>query len=142
MPHRFPSLALPFFALVACLLVPTEPIFAATFHVAPPPTGSDAQPGTVAQPWATLQHAADQVAPGDTVLVHDGDYVGMHLVTSGTAALPIVFRAAPGAEPRVVADNPVTPDGINVEGADHVTIEGSGSTAAVAPAFARCSAST
>jgi hypothetical protein len=41
--------------------------------VAPPPAGSDASPGTAAEPWATLQHAADQVVAGDTVIVHAGE---------------------------------------------------------------------
>lgn len=86
--------------------------------------GSDSNPGAQAQPWATLQHAADTVGPGDTVLVHVGGYAGFHLTTSGTAALPIVFRAAPGEVVSITADNPVTPDGINLEGASHVTLEG------------------
>ena len=99
-------------------------VSAATYHVAPPPAGSDANPGSQAQPWATLQHAADTVSAGDTVLVGTGDYAGAYLTTSGTALLPITFRAAPGASPRVVSDNAITPDGINIEAADHVVIEG------------------
>ncbi|MEM8932557.1 MAG: right-handed parallel beta-helix repeat-containing protein [Acidobacteriota bacterium] len=112
-------------SVAACVvLLAVSPSVADTFHVAPPPTGSDGHPGTEIEPWATLQHAADQVAAGDTVIVHAGDYVGMYLDTSGTASLPIVFRAAPGDRPRVTSDNATTPDGINIEGADHVTIEG------------------
>ncbi|MDA8016746.1 MAG: right-handed parallel beta-helix repeat-containing protein [Thermoanaerobaculia bacterium] len=95
-----------------------------TFHVAPPPAGSDTHPGTQGEPWATLQHAADSVAAGDTVIVHEGDYVGMQIVVSGTAGSPIAFRAASGETPRIVADNASTPDGINIEGADHIVIEG------------------
>lgn len=95
-----------------------------TFHVAPPPAGSDANPGTEGAPWATLQHAADNVVAGDTVIVHDGDYVGMQVAVSGTAGSPITFRAATGETPRIVADNAATPDGINIEGSDHIVIEG------------------
>lgn len=96
-----------------------------TFHVAPSPAGSDGNAGTEVDPWATLQHAADSVSAGDTVIVHDGDYVGMQITTSGSAALPIAFRGADGEPaPRVVADNASTPDGINVEGADYIVIEG------------------
>ena len=109
---------------LAALLLAAGALPAETYHVALPPTGNDANPGTLAQPWATLQHAADTVGPGDTVLVHVGGYAGFHLTTSGTAALPIVLRAAPGEVVSITADNPVTPDGINLEGASHVTIEG------------------
>ena len=112
-------------ALSVSLLALSASAKADTFHVAPPPDGSDANPGSSSDPWATLQHAADSVSAGDTVIVHDGDYAGMYLDVSGTAGSPIVFRGADGeAMPRVVADNDTTPDGINLEGADHVVIEG------------------
>ena len=73
-------------------------------------------------PWATLQHAANQVDPGDTVIVRAGSYTGFDLRTSGTSAAPIVFSAEPGAVINQV--NPVTNDGINVEQASYITIEG------------------
>jgi parallel beta-helix repeat protein len=109
-------------ASVAGLLL--LPAFAATRYVAPPPAGSDDHPGTLAEPWATLQHAAGQLAPGDELQVRAGRYAGFHLVTSGTAAERIVIRNFPGETPIVDADNPVTPDGINLESASHVTVEG------------------
>ena len=112
-------------ALILPFLILPVPGPADTFHVSPPPAGSDANPGTEADPWASLQHAADSVSAGDTVIVHPGDYVGMYIDVSGTAGSPIVFRGADGeAMPRVVADNATTPDGINVEGGDHIVIEG------------------
>jgi hypothetical protein len=43
---------------------------ASTWHVAT--TGDDAGAGTADAPWRTIQHAADSVAPGDTVVVHAG----------------------------------------------------------------------
>jgi len=43
-----------------------------TFYVAP--TGDDGGPGSEAAPFATIQHAADLVIPGDTVIVEDGTY--------------------------------------------------------------------
>lgn len=55
--------------------------------------------------------------------VLDGSYAGFHLVTSGTAAHPITFRAT-GSAGQIVADNATTPDGINLEGASHVVIDG------------------
>jgi parallel beta-helix repeat protein len=93
----------------------------AVYHVAV--EGSNSASGeSPSAAWATLQHAADQVAAGDTVLVAPGAYEGFYLDTSGSALQPIVFRAETG----VVIDRPnaTTPDGINLEGASHVTIEG------------------
>src|SRR5688572_13589961 len=92
----------------------------AVLYVAP--TGSDGSAGTSAAPWRTLQHAAGRVAPGDTVIVRAGDYAGFDLRTDGTAAAPITFRADSGA--RITARNPVTADGINLEGASWVVIQG------------------
>ncbi len=56
--------------------------------------GSDANEGSVAHPWATIQHA-DQVAkPGDTVIVLDGTYRGsVALASSGTANHPLTYKA-------------------------------------------------
>lgn len=86
--------------------------------------GSDAANGlSQAAAWATLVHAAGRVAPGDTVHVLDGTYRGFYLETSGTPSAPITFRAE-GANVRITQDNPVTPDGINLEGASWVVIDG------------------
>jgi hypothetical protein len=104
-----------------CLLL-AAPASAATYHVAP--GGSDGNSGSAAAPWATLQHAADTVRPGDTVLVHDGTYRGFQIETDGTASSPIVFRAL-GPNVVVNEENPVRGDHhINVEGASYVVIEG------------------
>jgi hypothetical protein len=86
------------------------------------PAGDDAADGSAARPWRTLQHAADTVRAGDLVVVRTGRYAGFHLETSGTAVNPITFRAEPGAI--VDTRNPVTPDGLNLEGASHVVVEG------------------
>jgi parallel beta-helix repeat protein len=98
---------------------------AETYYVAPAPSGSDTNPGTLALPWATLQHAADTVQPGDTVLVRAGDYAGAEFATSGTALAPIVLAAYPGETPRVISDiSAARPHGINLEGASYMTVKG------------------
>jgi len=86
------------------------------------PGGSDFGLGSESEPWETLQRAAEAVGPGDRVMVREGDYVGFHLTTSGTTLNPIEFIADPGA--RVTTQNPTTIDGINLEGASHVVIDG------------------
>ncbi len=91
-----------------------------TFHV--DPAGDDGADGSAGTPWRTLQHAADQVGAGDTVMVAAGSYAGMYLEASGTEAAPLAFVAAPGVV--VSGDNEVTDDGLNLEGSAWVTIEG------------------
>lgn len=93
---------------------------AGTFYVAQ--GGSDSASGASSAPWKTLQHAAGRVGPGDTVVVRKGRYAGFQLTRSGSDGQPIVFRAEAGAQ--ISGDNPRTPDGINLEGASHVVIEG------------------
>ena len=91
-------------------------------HVAA--TGDDANDGSAGAPWATLQRAAEQVQPGDTVFVHDGTYAGFQIEEGGVAGQPIVFLAL-GNDVVVNAVNPVFGrDNINVEGADYVVIDG------------------
>ncbi len=110
--------------LAAALLIAASPLTAATFYVAPPPTGDDANPGTIDDPWATLQHAADTISPGDTVLVRAGSYNGAQFTTAGTAAQPITLMAFPGEDAEIVSDNAFTPDGLNLEGASHMIVDG------------------
>ena len=60
--------------------------------------GDDGHAGTRLAPWRTIQHAADVVRPGDTVVVNDGVYTGgtevVSISRSGTPARWLVFRAA------------------------------------------------
>ena len=114
---------------IISLLLAAIVLFAGAAHAAPlrtlyvAPTGSDSADGGAITPWRTLQRAANLVHAGDLVIVRSGHYAGFNLTTSGTAANPIVFSADPG----VVVDspNPVrTQDGINLEGASYIVIEG------------------
>jgi hypothetical protein len=107
-------------ALAATLLVPTA--HAADYYVKN--GGNDGLDGlSLATAWATLGHAAGQVDPGDTVHVQDGNYQGFYLTRSGTQGSPITFHAV-GNAVAITADNGTTPDGINLEGASHVVIDG------------------
>ena len=97
-------------------------LLAATKYVSP--SGSDANSGdSWADAWLTLQHAADEVEAGDSVWVADGNYAGFDLRTTGTAVDPIVFIAV-STGCIIDTDNPVTTDGINVENADYIEING------------------
>lgn len=75
------------------------PVAAGDFYVSP--TGNDANPGSLAAPWRTIQHAAETVAPGSTVHLRGGIYhEKVEIYVSGNAIDgPVVFKAYPGEEP-------------------------------------------
>jgi parallel beta-helix repeat protein len=88
------------------------------------PGGDDAGNGSAAQPWASLQHAADLVEPGDTVRVVEGNYIGGFVIErSGTADKPITFTAAEGATPTIQIVEAFN-EGLVVRGASYLTING------------------
>ena len=62
--------------------------------IAPPPAGSDLNPGTLGSPWATLDHASAAV-PDDTctVFFQDGVYTGTHSLYERFET-PTTFKAA------------------------------------------------
>ena len=97
--RRFLSTSLPGPAhRVASKAPPPRPAFDAlegklllsTYYVAT--TGSNSANGSAQSPWATIQKAANTVAPGDTVYVAPGNlHAAVTTNTSGAAASPIKF---------------------------------------------------
>jgi len=74
-----------------------------TFYISP--SGSDEKPGTLTEPWKTLQKAFDTAMAGQTVCLRGGIYpqhvepsVGFNQVEnhSGVPQKPIVFKNYPG----------------------------------------------
>ena len=64
--------------------------------------GSDSNPGTFSQPFATLSKAASLVNPADTIYVCGGTYSWAQTISlsrSGSALFPICLRACPGETP-------------------------------------------
>ena len=63
-----------------------------TFYVAT--TGNDNNPGTLAQPWLTIQRAANVAVAGDTINIVAGTYNGPHILmqNSGSAGNYITFQ--------------------------------------------------
>jgi hypothetical protein len=78
------------------------------------PNGDDSNPGTEDAPWGTLTHALGQLEPGDSLLLHDGEYrastTGRFQVdcasghASATADLPISVRALNERQAYLFAD--------------------------------------
>ena len=97
------------------------------YYVAP--GGSDANPGTETAPWATIQHAADVLRPGDTVYVRGGVYhetVEVNVSGSEESGY-VVFRNYPGETPVLDGMGLDSSDGITaltIENRHHVTIQG------------------
>jgi parallel beta-helix repeat protein len=61
-------------------------------------TGDDRGPGTMTQPWRTLQHAANLAVAGQTVNVRSGTYHEVLTIShSGSSTKgPIIFQSFPG----------------------------------------------
>jgi hypothetical protein len=69
-----------------------NPIGLRTFYVAP--TGSNSNPGTQSQPWATINYAISQLVAGDVLRVMDGVYNEyVHINRSGTPTNRIVVMS-------------------------------------------------
>jgi hypothetical protein len=67
----------------------------AVFHVAT--NGSDSNPGSQAQPWATVQKALETLQPGQRAQVHAGTYTqALDLTRACTASAPCTVEGAPG----------------------------------------------
>ncbi len=90
------------------MLLATPVRAATTYYVAT--NGSDNNPGTQDQPFATLAQAAKKVADGDTVIVRGGTYYlnsPVWIENSGTASAHIVFQSYTGE--KVILDGSNSP---------------------------------
>ncbi len=73
---------------------------AATYEVAQRDSqASDTGAGAAELPWKTISHAAENISPGDRVIIRGGIYRERVLIKiSGTAENPIRFEVAPGEQ--------------------------------------------
>jgi hypothetical protein len=88
-------------------------------------SGDDDNDGlTLGDAFLTIHYTVDFVAAGDTVFVEDGDYAGFDLRdVSGTSENPIVYKAL-GNDAVISSSGPIRDDGINVEEANYIVIDG------------------
>ncbi len=87
-----------------CFLFLSSPVSAVTYYVSP--TGSDENPGTAAQPFASFWQATSVLQPGDELKFYGGTY-NQKLFTqkNGTATQPIKFSAVAGQKPIIDMQN-------------------------------------
>jgi len=88
------------YAMPAPAAAMTSPAEGNSYYVAV--DGSNANAGTIDQPFATLDYAAGKVAPGDTVFLRGGIYRidrEIKLSKSGTAGDRIVYQAYKNEKP-------------------------------------------
>jgi hypothetical protein len=110
--------------ILLMMLLPGVSVFGATFYVAT--TGSDSNPGTQSQPWRTIQHAANMVHGGDTVIVEDGAYAeAVSISTGGTSeATRVTFQSHNKWRAKIAPTSTQGNSNIGVNiGANYVTVQ-------------------
>jgi RNA polymerase sigma factor (sigma-70 family) len=100
-------------------------VASASYYVAP--TGSDGNPGTLNQPFATLGKAVSVVAPGETIALRGGRYQPtepVEITTSGAADRRIVLSNYRGERPVIDAARLPGDSAFVSHDADYWTVQG------------------
>lgn len=108
-----PSASAPSSANSSTAVPPAVPT---TYYVSP--GGDDANPGTRNQPFSTIQHAADVVNPGETVIVEDGTYTGTGVATAcaSSTSRPVVCLTRGGSSTQWVTFRSQNALGAKIDG--------------------------
>ena len=127
LPIFFLCLVLLALTLTAANTGPVQASGGQTYYVAA--TGNDGGPGTLAQPWHTIQHAVDSVSAGDTVLVRGGTYnEAVFINVSGSAVNGAVkLQNYPGETAALDGSGFSSADGdigISITDQSYITIQG------------------
>lgn len=115
--------------LFVVLLLASSALFAQTganYYVST--SGNDHNPGTLARPWLTIQHAANTATAGATVYVMGGVYKqSISFPNSGTATEPIIFTSYPG-QTAIIDGTGLKPSGIqgliNITNQSYIIVSG------------------
>lgn len=112
-PPSRPAISKPKWVILTILAVLANPGWAATRYVST--TGNNSHPGTISQPWRTIQKAANSALPGDLVYIRGGTYaeaVSMG-VSGNTTSGFITFQSYPG-ETAIIDGSTLTPPANNI----------------------------
>ncbi|CAN5777442.1 right-handed parallel beta-helix repeat-containing protein [soil metagenome] len=127
-----PSISIPMLSYIILFLACSSLAYSATWHVSP--SGDDKAPGSLEQPFATIQRAQESAASGDTVFVRGGTYqvkesqIALRkddkacvtvLDKSGMPGSPITYCAYREEKP-VFDYSDVKPEGVRID-AFHIT---------------------
>jgi hypothetical protein len=124
-------------AFIACLLL-FDGAYSATFFVAT--NGNDSNPGTIDQPWLTIQKGFNALSPGDTLFIRGGTYNPTGTISGGQISGAVANRktgtatkmynvlAYPGEQPVLDCRNITNPSfgrvGILIISSDYWHIRG------------------
>lgn len=109
-------------ALLAALLIPARLGAAGETHYVGPDNCSDKGPGTLANPWCTINKATQTMVAGETTEVMAGTYnEKATFKNSGAPDAPITLRAFTNSTP-VIVNSPG--DAISASGKSYLVIEG------------------
>lgn len=83
------------FAVLPAMLLLFTAAYGADYFVST--RGNDDSPGSLDQPFRTIQRAADAAGPGDTCFVREGTYrESVTIERGGREGAPLQFTAFPG----------------------------------------------
>jgi hypothetical protein len=112
----FASALISLFAVMGCFAAESQVMDmgqSIAYYVAS--DGDDDNPGSMDEPWATIQYAAENLQPGETVFVREGVYnelVSMEVSGSASGGY-ITFRNYPGEQPVLDGTGLFDPYGVN-----------------------------
>ncbi|HZO60953.1 MAG TPA: right-handed parallel beta-helix repeat-containing protein [Solirubrobacterales bacterium] len=105
-------------AAMAAAALGGVPATAAACNKVASPQGSDAYPGTTASPYATVEHLANSLSPGQTGCVRAGVYQNdVRIERGGTGSAPTAITSYPGERATILGRLEITDD------ANHVVIQ-------------------
>ena len=93
-------------------------------------SGNDANEGTLAAPWRTVQKATTSIGAGDTCYIRGGSYVERVTISNrhGTAVLPMTFTSYPGETASIEQTLVSPPNGtsalLTISNSDFIIIRG------------------
>src|SRR5665647_1328264 len=118
---RYPLLAMVGLTLIAVFSFFSASAAGNTYYVAT--NGNDANPGTITQPWRTIQKAVNTVVSGSTIQVRGGTYYeSVNFTRSGVSGSPITLSAYPSET--VVIDGGSNPAISDERGTKHWVVQG------------------